>query len=99
MSVSRVRAHCELSSRLELSRSQGLATITGLARDLRGATWNPHLEPGTGGPWPVAIAEQLLHELLIFAWHTVKWDARVARLLLGMSPQVAETLAGSAPSD
>ena len=53
--------------------------------------------PMAAGAWPAAIAEPLLQELLIFAWHTVKWDARVARLLLGMSPQVAETLAELSP--
>jgi hypothetical protein len=55
------------------------------------------IAPATAGAWPGDLAEPLLQELLIFAWHTVKWDARVARLLLGMSPQVAESLAGLSP--
>lgn len=55
------------------------------------------IAPVTVGAWPGDLAEPLLQELLIFAWHTVKWDARVARLLLGMSPQAAETLAGLSP--
>ena len=47
--------------------------------------------------WPPFFAEQLLQEVLIFAWHTVKWDRQVARLSLGMSPGVAEAIAELAP--
>jgi hypothetical protein len=49
------------------------------------------------GGLPERIAEPLMQETLIFAWHTVKWDQRVARLSLGMSPGVAESIAVVTP--
>jgi hypothetical protein len=36
-------------------------------------------------------------ETLIFAWHTAKWDRRVARLSLGMLSAVAEEIAALTP--
>jgi hypothetical protein len=53
--------------------------------------------PASTGAWPGEIADPLAQELLIFAWHTVRWDERVARLLLGMSPEVGETLSRLSP--
>ena len=47
--------------------------------------------------WPSEVARQLMGELLVFAWHTSKWDRRVARLSLGMSPEVAEVVAALTP--
>jgi hypothetical protein len=47
--------------------------------------------------WPARVAGELMQETLIFAWHTAKWDRRVARLSLGMSPTVAESIAGLTP--
>lgn len=47
--------------------------------------------------WPEPLAEQLVGELLVFAWHTVKWDRQVARLSLGMMPGVVEAIAGLTP--
>jgi hypothetical protein len=46
---------------------------------------------------PEWIANPLMQETLVFAWHTVKWDQRVARLSLGMSPGVAESIAAVMP--
>lgn len=34
-----------------------------------------------------------MEELLVFAWHTVKWDRQVARLSLGMVPGAVEEIA------
>ena len=53
--------------------------------------------PASTGAWPSEIADPLAQELLIFAWHTVRWDERVARLLLGMSSEVGETLSRLSP--
>jgi hypothetical protein len=39
----------------------------------------------------------LTQETLIFAWHSVKWDRRVAQLSLGMSPAVADIIAALLP--
>jgi hypothetical protein len=47
--------------------------------------------------WPANISEELMSETLIFAWHTAKWDWRVARLSLGMLPAVATLIAGLTP--
>jgi hypothetical protein len=47
--------------------------------------------------WPGSVAADLIQEALIFAWHTVKWDRRVARLSLGMVPAVAESIASLTP--
>jgi hypothetical protein len=41
-------------------------------------------------PWPPDIVSQLMSEVLVFAWHTARWDRRVARLVLGMVPGVGE---------
>ena len=47
--------------------------------------------------WPPQVSEHLMSETLIFAWHTAKWDHRVARLSLGMLPAVAESIAALTP--
>jgi hypothetical protein len=47
--------------------------------------------------WPANISEELMSETLIFAWHTAKWDRRVARLSLGMLPGVATLIARLTP--
>lgn len=47
--------------------------------------------------WPANISQELMSETLIFAWHTAKWDSRVARLSLGMLPAVATLIAGLTP--
>jgi hypothetical protein len=49
------------------------------------------------GHWPTNLAEPLMQETLIFAWHSVKWDRRVAHLSLGMSPAVSDIIAGLSP--
>ena len=53
--------------------------------------------PADPNDWPESVSEQLMSETLIFAWHTAKWDRRVARLSLGMSPAVAELIAALTP--
>jgi hypothetical protein len=51
-------------------------------------------------PWrerPGSVPVDLMQEMLIFAWHTVKWDQRIARLALGMAPAVAESIGALTP--
>jgi hypothetical protein len=48
-------------------------------------------------PLAAARGRAKSRKLLIFAWHTVRWDERVARLLLGMSSEVGEVLARLSP--
>jgi len=38
--------------------------------------------PAAPHTWPANVSEQLMSETLVFAWHTAKWDRRVARLSL-----------------
>jgi hypothetical protein len=47
--------------------------------------------------WPGSGPVDLMQEMLIFAWHTVKWDQRIARLSLGMAPAVADSIAALTP--
>jgi hypothetical protein len=47
--------------------------------------------------WPADVSEELMSELLVFAWHMVKWDRRVAWLTLGILPGVADVLAALTP--
>jgi hypothetical protein len=47
--------------------------------------------------WPHEAAQQLMNEALVFAWHTAKWDRRVARLSLGMSTGVVSLMAALTP--
>ncbi len=47
--------------------------------------------------WPHEEAQQLMSEALVFAWHTAKWDRRVARLSLGMSTGVVGLMAALTP--
>lgn len=47
--------------------------------------------------WPPEASEDLLGELLVFAWHTVKWDRRIARLSLGVISGVADVIATLTP--
>jgi hypothetical protein len=47
--------------------------------------------------WPTKVAEPLMQEMMIFAWHSVKSDRRVAWLLLGMSSAVANVIADLSP--
>ena len=59
--------------------------------------WRSGSKPIEVSFWPAMLSEQLVSETLIFAWHTVKWDRRVARLALGMVPGVAEVIAALTP--
>jgi hypothetical protein len=47
--------------------------------------------------WPREVSEQLMSETLVFAWHTAKWDRRVARLTFGMLPGVVEVVSALTP--
>ncbi len=49
------------------------------------------------GPWPAAVAAQLMSEVMVFAWHTVKRNAKAAEFVLGMVPGVGEMVAGLTP--
>ncbi len=40
-----------------------------------------------------------MSEVLVFAWHTARWDRRVARLVLGMVPSVVEIFRGLTPHE
>jgi hypothetical protein len=67
-------------------------------------TWWREVLNGSGVPaahhtWPASMSEQLMSETLVFAWHTVKWDRRVARLSLGVLPAVAEFIAALTPHE
>jgi hypothetical protein len=66
----------------------------------RAVVRNPEHQ-GTSSPetpvWPMKGSEEVLGELLVFAWHTVKWDKRVARLSLGIPSGVADTIGALTP--
>jgi len=47
--------------------------------------------------WPATVAEPLMQEIMIFAWHNVKSDRRAALLSLGMSPGVASVVSDLLP--
>jgi hypothetical protein len=47
--------------------------------------------------WSANLSQELTSETLIFAWHTAKWDWRVARLSLGMLPAVATLISALTP--
>jgi hypothetical protein len=38
-----------------------------------------------------------MHEVIMFAWQTARWDRTVAQLSLGMTPSVADTVAALTP--
>jgi hypothetical protein len=47
--------------------------------------------------WPQEVTVPLVSEVLVFAWHSAKWDPRVARLTFGMLPGVVEVIAALTP--
>jgi hypothetical protein len=47
--------------------------------------------------WPADMTQRLMGELLVFAWHTARWDRCIARLSLGMAAGVAEAIAAMTP--
>lgn len=47
--------------------------------------------------FPHEASEHLMHETIIFAWQTARWDRTVAQMSLGMSPPVAELIAALTP--
>lgn len=59
--------------------------------------WRSESKSPEPSQWPASVSEQLMSETLIFAWHTAKWDRRVARLSLGMLAAVAEEIAALTP--
>lgn len=48
----------------------------------------------SGGRLPARIAQELMHETLMFAWHAVQADAKLARSILGVSDDVSVLIAG-----
>lgn len=56
----------------------------------RSVLLNPQGVPAAQSLWPPEIAGKFMSEVLVFAWHTAKWDRQVARLVLGMVPPVVE---------
>jgi hypothetical protein len=48
-------------------------------------------------PWSETAALDLVQETLIFAWHMAKADWRAARLLFGVPPTVADSIAALTP--
>lgn len=56
-----------------------------------------NLESDASDALPANISQALMSETLIFAWHTARWDWRVARLSLGMLPAIATLIAGLTP--
>jgi len=66
----------------------------------RAASVNPQdvIEEGLGPScWPQEATQQLMSEALVFAWHTARWDRRVARLSLGVSAGVVGLIAAFTP--
>jgi hypothetical protein len=57
----------------------------------------PTSTPPLAQPWLPPTANALMTELLIFAWHAVRADRRLPRLLLGMAPAVMESIAALMP--
>jgi hypothetical protein len=54
-------------------------------------------EDSTHERWPQEVTVPLVSEVLVFAWHTAKWDPCVARLTFGMLPGVVEVIAALTP--
>lgn len=46
---------------------------------------------------PPEASEQLMHETVMFAWQTARWDRTVAQMVLGMSRSVAELISSLTP--
>ena len=66
----------------------------------RSAVLDPQGDRGAParGPWPAEVAHTLLGEVLVFAWHTARWDLWVARYVLGIVPGVVELVRGLTPA-
>jgi len=47
--------------------------------------------------WPAEVAQKLTGEVVVFAFHTARWDRSVARLVLGMAPGVVEVVRALTP--
>jgi hypothetical protein len=43
------------------------------------------------------MANKFMSEVLVFAWHTAKWDRGVSRLVLGMVPRVVQIVRDLTP--
>jgi hypothetical protein len=54
-------------------------------------------EEATHERWPEDVTAPLLSEVLVFAWHSAKWDPRIARVTFGMLPGVVEVIAALTP--
>jgi hypothetical protein len=57
----------------------------------------PRPGDSTNERWPQEVTVPLVSEVLVFAWHTAKWDPRIARLTFGMLPGVVEVIAALTP--
>jgi len=100
--------HRELWSALDAAAIQRAARFPFVILDVnftdagwwRAVSQNPERsfdEQSDASLWPAEVAEKLLGELLVFAWHTAKWDRRVARLSLGMLPGVVGVISALTP--
>lgn len=49
--------------------------------------------------WTLEAAQKFISEVLVFAWHTARWNRRVAPLVLGMVPSVVEIFRGLTPQE
>ena len=66
----------------------------------RAISRNPELTTVTSNDrpaWPAQAGEDLMGELLVFAWHMVRLDHLVARLTLGILPGVGASLTALTP--
>jgi hypothetical protein len=94
----------DLWSRLDEVARERAARFPFLILDVhfRNQTWWRNVIDGTtvgeiASAHSYSLAEALMEETLLFAAQTVHWDASVARLTLGMSPEVVELLQGLHP--
>jgi hypothetical protein len=63
-------------------------------QQVREPTSNDAFDARNTAQLPQNIAEQLVHETLMFAWHAAQSDPRIACLTIGMSSEVSAVIAG-----
>jgi hypothetical protein len=102
--------HGELWSQLDTEALRAAARFPFLIVDVhfldelwwRSVLRSPHGPTGEGSSvclWTPETAQKLTNEVLVFAWHTARWDRRVARLVLGMVPPVVEVFRALTPQE
>lgn len=102
--------HGELWSQLDTEALRRAARFPFLIVDVyfideawwRSVLLNPQGLIGQGSVaclWTPEVAQKLMSEVLVFAWHTARWDRRVARLVLGMVPSVVEIFRRLTPQE